>query len=82
VADIVSHTESSGVNIGAGELPDAVLRRRLASGPQHRLLAVDLAEHPRGVRRNRGLNFDPSHLMWLMIDIEQAIAEFGERTCQ
>lgn len=34
----------------AGELPDAVLRRRLAR--------------------------------WLMIDIEQAIAEFGERTCQ
>ncbi len=26
-----------------------------------------------------GLNFDPSHLVWLMIDIEQAILEFGER---
>ena len=26
-----------------------------------------------------GLNFDPSHLVWLMIDIESAILEFGER---
>jgi sugar phosphate isomerase/epimerase len=26
-----------------------------------------------------GLCFDPSHLVWLMIDIEQAIVEFGER---
>ena len=26
-----------------------------------------------------GLNFDPSHLVWLMIDIERAILEFGER---
>jgi sugar phosphate isomerase/epimerase len=26
-----------------------------------------------------GLNFDPSHLVWLMIDIEAAIAEFGSR---
>ena len=26
-----------------------------------------------------GLNFDPSHLVWLMIDIEAAIYEFGDR---
>ena len=26
-----------------------------------------------------GLNFDPSHLVWQMIDIERAILEFGER---
>jgi sugar phosphate isomerase/epimerase len=26
-----------------------------------------------------GLNFDPSHLVWLMIDIGSAIEEFGER---
>ena len=26
-----------------------------------------------------GLNFDPSDLVWLMIDIEQAIEEFGFR---
>ncbi len=26
-----------------------------------------------------GLNFDPSHLVWLMIDMERAIMEFGER---
>ena len=26
-----------------------------------------------------GLNFDPSHLVWQMIDIEAAIDEFGER---
>ena len=26
-----------------------------------------------------GLNFDPSHLVWQMIDIQRAIEEFGER---
>ena len=26
-----------------------------------------------------GLNFDPSHLVWQMIDIEAAIDEFGDR---
>ena len=26
-----------------------------------------------------GLNFDPSHLVWLMIDCERALAEFGSR---
>jgi len=26
-----------------------------------------------------GLNFDPSHLVWQLIDMETAIAEFGER---
>jgi sugar phosphate isomerase/epimerase len=26
-----------------------------------------------------GLNFDPSHLVWQMIDLEQAVAEFGHR---
>jgi len=28
---------------------------------------------------NFGLNFDPSHLVWQMIDIERAVHEFGER---
>jgi sugar phosphate isomerase/epimerase len=28
---------------------------------------------------NFGLNFDPSHLVWQMIDIERAVYEFGER---
>jgi sugar phosphate isomerase/epimerase len=28
---------------------------------------------------NFGLNFDPSHLLWQMIDIERAVHEFGER---
>ena len=26
-----------------------------------------------------GLNFDPSHLIWQMIDVERAVHEFGER---
>jgi sugar phosphate isomerase/epimerase len=26
-----------------------------------------------------GLNFDPSHLVWQMIDVERAVYEFGER---
>ena len=28
---------------------------------------------------NFGLNLDPSHLVWLMIDYERAIYDFGER---
>jgi sugar phosphate isomerase/epimerase len=28
---------------------------------------------------NFGLNFDPSHLVWQMIDIERAVYEFGDR---
>jgi sugar phosphate isomerase/epimerase len=28
---------------------------------------------------NFGLNFDPSHLVWQMIDIERAIYDFGDR---
>jgi sugar phosphate isomerase/epimerase len=28
---------------------------------------------------NFGLNLDPSHLIWLMIDVERAIDDFGER---
>ena len=28
---------------------------------------------------NFGLNFDPSHLVWLMIDVERAVYEFGDR---
>jgi len=28
---------------------------------------------------NFGLNFDPSHLVWQMIDVERAVHEFGER---
>jgi sugar phosphate isomerase/epimerase len=28
---------------------------------------------------NFGLNFDPSHLIWLMIDVERAVSDFGAR---
>jgi sugar phosphate isomerase/epimerase len=28
---------------------------------------------------NFGLNFDPSHLIWQMIDVERAVYEFGDR---
>lgn len=28
---------------------------------------------------NFGLNLDPSHLIWLMIDIQQAVRDFSER---
>ncbi len=29
--------------------------------------------------RNFGLNLDPSHLIWLMIDVERAVREFADR---
>ena len=43
---------------------------------QHRLVALHLAAHPRAVGRHVGLNYDPSHLVWL-IDQGRFIREFG-----
>jgi sugar phosphate isomerase/epimerase len=77
--EIVSHAESSGVKIAlencpmlfsAGDWPSG---HNLAHSPS--IWRSILEEFDETV----GLNFDPSHLVWLMIDIEQAIAEFGER---
>lgn len=75
---IVDHAEKADIRIaiencpmifGANEWPGG---KNLANTPQTwRKL---FAEFPQ-----LGLNFDPSHLVWQMIDIPRAIREFGSR---
>lgn len=77
--DLVAHARDSGVRIAiencpmifsADEWPGGA---NLAYSPAiWRTVLEELGE-------TVGLNFDPSHLVWQMIDIERAIAEFGSR---
>ena len=53
------------------ELPDDLLERRVARRAQRGLQPDDLAKMFDEFGETIGLNFDPSHLIWLMIDIEQ-----------
>lgn len=76
---ILSHAEDQGVRIAIENCPMIFSKDEWPSGH-------NLAYNPRIWRRMFeewgdviGLNFDPSHLIWLMIDIEAAIYEFGER---
>ena len=48
--------------------PMSLQLRRVAGGTQHGLLAPTLAAHPEQWAGTVGLNFDPSHLVWLMMD--------------
>lgn len=77
--EILSHSEDNGVRIAIENCPMIFSKDEWPSGH-------NLAYNPRIWRRMFeewgeviGLNFDPSHLIWLMIDIESAIYEFGER---
>jgi len=77
--EILSHAEDNGVRIAIENCPMIFSKDEWPSGH-------NLAYNPRIWRRMFqewgdviGLNFDPSHLIWLMIDIEGAIYEFGER---
>ncbi|MGI9647228.1 MAG: sugar phosphate isomerase/epimerase family protein [Acidimicrobiia bacterium] len=77
--EIISHAEENGVRIAIENCPMIFSRDEWPSGH-------NVAYNPRIWRRmfeefgeTIGLNFDPSHLVWLMIDIERAILEFGER---
>jgi sugar phosphate isomerase/epimerase len=77
--EILSHAEDSGVTVAIENCPMIFSKDEWPSGH-------NLAYNPRIWRRMFeewgeviGLNFDPSHLIWLMIDIEGAIYEFGER---
>lgn len=78
-ADIVSHAEDSGVRIAIENCPMIFSNDEWPSGH-------NLAYSPSIWRtmfeefgETVGLNFDPSHLVWLMIDMERAITEFGSR---
>lgn len=77
--EIISHAEDNGVRIAIENCPMIFSADEWPSGH-------NLAYNPKIWRRmfeefgeTIGLNFDPSHLVWLMIDIEAAIEEFGER---
>jgi sugar phosphate isomerase/epimerase len=77
--EILGVARDHGVKIAIENCPMIFSRDEWPSGH-------NLAYSPRIWRRmfdefdeTIGLNFDPSHLVWLMIDIERAIYEFGER---
>jgi sugar phosphate isomerase/epimerase len=77
--EIVSWAEEKGVKVAIENCPMIFSADEWPSGH-------NLAYNPKIWRRmfeefgeTIGLNFDPSHLVWLMIDIETAIEEFGER---
>lgn len=76
---LVDHATNSGVKIAIENCPMIFSKDEWPSGH-------NLAYNPKIWRRmfdefgeTIGLNFDPSHLVWLMIDIESAIEEFGAR---
>ena len=77
--EIITHAQDNGVRIAIENCPMIFSRDEWPSGH-------NLAYNPKIWRRmfdefgeTIGLNFDPSHLVWLMIDIESAIEEFGAR---
>jgi sugar phosphate isomerase/epimerase len=77
--EIVSHARDSGVRIAIENCPMIFSKDEWPSGH-------NLAYSPSMWRtmfeefgETVGLNFDPSHLVWQMIDIEKAVLEFGSR---
>jgi sugar phosphate isomerase/epimerase len=77
---IVEHAESLGVRVAIENCPMLFSYDEWPSG-------ANLAYSPAAWRRmfeivpspSFGLNLDPSHLVWQMIDCERAIDEFGDR---
>jgi sugar phosphate isomerase/epimerase len=77
--EIVNHARDSGIRIAIENCPMIFSNDEWPSGH-------NLAYSPSIWRTmfeefgdTIGLNFDPSHLVWQMIDLETAIQEFGER---
>ncbi len=77
--EIISTAEDNGVSIAIENCP-------MIFSPDEWPSGHNLAYNPKIWRRmleefgeTIGLNFDPSHLVWLMIDLESAIYEFGSR---
>lgn len=77
---LVAHAEAHGVKIAIENCPMLFSRdewpggNNLAYSPANWRRMFDLIDSP-----SFGLNFDPSHLVWQMIDIERAIDEFAEK---
>lgn len=77
--EVVAHAEANGVKIGIENCPMLFSQDEWPSGN-------NLAHYPAIWRTmfeefgdTVGLNFDPSHLVWQMIDMAECIREFGER---
>jgi sugar phosphate isomerase/epimerase len=78
--DIVSHAERAGVRIGIENCPMLFSKdewpggKNLAISPSvWRRMFADIPS------RHFGLNIDPSHLVWQMIDIPRCVREFADR---
>jgi sugar phosphate isomerase/epimerase len=78
--DIVSHAERAGVRIGIENCPMLFSKdewpggKNLAISPSiWRRMFADIQS------RYFGLNIDPSHLVWQMIDIPRCVREFADR---
>jgi sugar phosphate isomerase/epimerase len=76
---IVEHAQAEGVKIAIENCPMIFSHDEWPSGH-------NVAHNPRIWRQmfeefgeTVGMNLDPSHLIWQMIDIERVIAEFGDR---
>lgn len=77
---LVRYAEDKGVKVGIENCPMSFTRDEWPGGK-------NLAVSPKVWRRmfndipnaNFGLNFDPSHLVWQMMDIPKAIREFAPR---
>jgi len=77
--EIVAHAEDNGIKVAIENCPMIFSQDEWPSGN-------NLAYSPAAWRamfeefgETIGLNFDPSHLVWQMIDMKAAIDEFGER---
>lgn len=77
--EIVAHAESLGVKIAIENCP-------MIFSPDEWPSGHNVAHTPHVWRQmfeefgpTVGMNLDPSHLIWQMIDIERVIAEFGDR---
>lgn len=78
--DIMQHADKTGVKIGIENCP-------MLFGPNEWPGGANLAVSPAVWQqlfetlpsKNLGLNFDPSHLVWQLIDYVRCIREFGKR---
>jgi sugar phosphate isomerase/epimerase len=78
--DLVRHAETAGVRIGIENCPMLFTKDEWPGGKN---LAISPAVWRRMFTdipsKHFGLDIDPSHLVWQMIDIPRAVRDFGER---
>ncbi len=77
--EVVSHATDHGVRIAIENCPMIFSADEWPSGNNLAYAPAMWRTMLEEFGDTLGLNFDPSHLVWQMIDIERAILEFGER---